>query len=518
MQPKLRLALYGAVAALMLIASCGGSSGTLSADVNASADSSLSQSATANGWTAPADDSASGSLPSIPMDEDLSRSSSDVGTPPAGGSITVLGKDFIQQWNGTVDGDSLSLVPVDQVGGDHAVAFGLYKVSGLDGQRPTVLDVQCLPGGLDQKYAVGVANYHRARWEWFGPSNLPELEIDLKGRPGRHVSAGGNMYFIVVCFDANTAVFSQATLQYEPAGGDVPPGMPLQLRASDGLPGHIAVDWMPGQGNLTFEVFRADGPRDPGVKPEWVKLADTTVNHYDDQSVEPGKPYLYRVRATNDAGESVFTNPDPGFANPMGGLDGTIHGAVTRGDTGENVIGVLVALFGAPSQEPLKCMTNAEGRYKFEHLPAGLYIVAPMNPSLDFEPRFLTVGLNNEHPSAEPNFTARLDILTHYFWGFAYTMGGPENPGLHPLAGVSITVTPQDGSAPVTVQTGEAGFWMATELPVGSYEVSAAQDGMLFGPPKLAFIDGEHVTPALNFFGKPANAPPPGSDPGGGTM
>jgi hypothetical protein len=521
MQPVTRPGLLAALAAAMIIASCAGGAGSPAGDLGGSsgdASEAAPAAASAGTWTVPESALTDGSLPSIPLEEstELSRSSSDAGSPPAGGSVSVLGKDFIQSWNATVEGDSLSLVPVDVLGGEHAVAFGLYKVSGLNGMRPTLLNVECLPGGLGQQYAVGVADYFRGRWDWFGPSSLPELQCDIRGRAGRHVSAGGNMYFVVVCFDENTAVFSRATLQFEPAGGDVPPGCPLQLRASDGLTGHILVDWMPGQGNLSFELFRAPGPKEPGVRPDWAKIADLTDNHYDDQEVEPLKPYLYRVRATNEAGESVFTNPDHGFAGGEGGLDGRISGVVTLRGSGEFVHGVTVALLGAPGAGPLLRKTNEQGVFSFEHLPAGHYIVVPQSPLLDFEPRFATVGLNNEHPVAELSFEAHFDFAAHVLWGFAYTMGGPDNPGLHPLADTEISVRRLDSGESITIKTGEAGFWSLGQQPVGAYKVSAAKAGFAFNPPaRDAFIDGEHMTPALVFFGMPAGTPPPDGDPAG---
>lgn len=510
---KGHLSFIAAALAALGLASCGSGASSISPDSSGTANTALEQ----------ATNTGSGdeyTLPSIPLDEEDSRSASGVDTPPPPGEpIVVLGKDYLQQFNGTVDGDSLVLASPPQDSERFTFAWGLYRVSGLSGLRPVDLNIQCLPGGLDQEYTVGVANYTKGRWDWFGPSSLPEMDIDMSQPHGRYVSRTGNMYFIVVVTNGDSATFSQATVLTVQAGGDVPPGCPVALKASDGLPGHIEVGWLAGQGNNSFELYRAAKPAEGG-KPEWTKLADLSENRYVDTSVEPLKPYLYRVRATNEAGESCFSNVDPGFAAPLGGgggLDGTVGGRVVLGQTEEGLGGIVVALVGGPGPGPWMANTGPEGYFRFEHLPAGAYIVVPMAPNLDFNPGFLPVLLSKDHPVAATLFHAHPDFEAHVLWGFAFTMGGPDDPGLHPLAGTRISITPADGGDAVVVEAGEHGFWHSGLLPKGKYSVSAALDSFVFHPEVAqAGIDGEHRTPALNFFGLPpgVNPPPPGGDPG----
>jgi hypothetical protein len=154
----------------------------------------------------------------------------------------------------------------------------------------------------------------------------------------------------------------------------------------------------------------------------------------------------------------------------------------------------------------------------------------PQNPNLEFEPKFLLVRADNEHPHPLLRFEARPAEHTRAVWGIVYTMGGPDNPGLHPLPNVPVAVkklNTQD--PPQQVQTGEHGFFMLGQLANGDYDVRplAPPDGSLqfFPVSRLAHIDGEHMKPGLFFRGQFAQSGggdggdggDGGGDPGGQT-
>jgi hypothetical protein len=185
---------------------------------------------------------------------------------------------------------------------------------------------------------------------------------------------------------------------------------------------------------------------------------------------------------------------------------------------------VVVALLGAPHDpnqqgpDELTFTTAGNGEFGFPHLPAGMYIVVPQNPGLEFEPAFLAVGVDDEHPHPMLRFEARPAEHTHAVWGFVYTMGGPEAPGLHPMANVPVAVKNIHAqNPPQQVQTGEMGFFMLGELGNGDYDVRplGPPDGSVqfFPANRMAHVDGMHMTPGLLFRGQ---GPPPGDGGGGG--
>lgn len=96
-----------------------------------------------------------------------------------------------------------------------------------------------------------------------------------------------------------------------PAAPDpLPPDVPGGLSASDGLYGdRVRVTWEGVQGSLHYTLERStvrDGP--------FHHLADTEVAAYDDTEVVLDLKYWYRVRACNEAGCSVWSEPESGYA------------------------------------------------------------------------------------------------------------------------------------------------------------------------------------------------------------
>jgi len=250
-------------------------------------------------------------LPGIPIDAGPRTESA----LPGDGSATVLGKDYLTEQNGTVDGDALFLDAPAGDGEGHA-AYGLYKLSGLSGKSAHSLMVECAPG-LEDQYFVGVADYTEGRWVWFGPTELPEFEIDLTGENHRFIAQLGNFYFIVVCHNGNSATHFQSTLFYGDDTGHAP-GMPTELVASDGTHNDgVALHWNAGAGAAYYEIFR----RTDGQEGEFVKIGASEVTEFFDGTAAPGVVYLYKVRSVNEHGSSSFSNVDSGFAAEGGGDD-----------------------------------------------------------------------------------------------------------------------------------------------------------------------------------------------------
>jgi hypothetical protein len=462
------------------------------------------------------------------MDDDVAsvRTSSEIGDPPPPEERVILGADFFAQWSGEVQDTAINLDPALEEQDELPAAFAVYQVDGIGGRRPLQLNVEGAIGGEGEEYYVGIADYTQARWQWFGPNVDPVASIDLRGRHQRYVSRAGNMYFIVVAHEGSSVLVAQSTVTI---GANMPgdhPGCPVRLEASDGTAADsIEVNWMAGEGTVSFELFRAAQPQ-PGQRPEWTSLAETAEQSYTDTDVIPDQVYLYRVQATNEAGRSCMSNVDHGFAGeaPPPPPQYEIGGRVVQQGTENGVPGVVVALLGAPHDpnqqgpDELTFTTAGNGEFGFPHLPAGMYIVVPQNPGLEFEPAFLAVGVNDEHPHPMLRFEARPAEHTHAVWGFVYTMGGPEAPGLHPMANVPVAVKNIHAqNPPQQVQTGEMGFFMLGELQNGDYDVRplGPPDGSVqfFPANRMAHIDGEHMTPGLFFRGQ---GPPPGDGGGGG--
>jgi fibronectin type 3 domain-containing protein len=302
------LSLLAAAACLWWAASCGSTGSTAPG-------SQLNAGPVANGAPAPVD--ASG-LPSFPVE-------SGPRTPSAnGGSLTVLGKDFLQQAYSTVDGDSLDIGPSDGQEG-HNTAYGLYKFEGLSGKSLASLTVEALPGSPDMEYYIGLADFTHLQWKWLGPSSLPEFQYDFSGDNDHYISPLGNVYFIVATHGANTATHSSSTLAFGDGGGNGGhnPGAPTDLQASDGTyADHVGLTWNAGDGAQSYEVWRHRIGDDPNV-PEWGKIGDAQTTSFSDTDVVASRHYYYKVRSVSTDGNNTyysdFSNVDSGYIGDGGG-------------------------------------------------------------------------------------------------------------------------------------------------------------------------------------------------------
>lgn len=541
----------------LALASCGGGASLATDDLAASGQSS-DLSAAASGDLNGATLADSSTLPGIPLDSPLSgREASAIDN--GSGEVVVLGKDFLLQHNGVVDGDALQLsAPGGEVGSGQNLAFALYKINAGAGQRPKSLNVQAVPNGLNQQYWVAVADYTSLQWKFFGPVAIPEFQLDLTGQNHRFVSAAGNVYFLLLCHAPNGCTHAQTVMVTGPAGDGELPGCPFRLEASNGAFLHrVELVWERGCAGKRFEVFRRDArpPQgdgqppvgdpgagnpppgdpnggnggdgsggDPGANqappppPQWRLIAVVEDNRFTDHLVLPGKMYEYRVRAVNNHGPSGFSNIDLGWAD-RGIFDCVIEGQVKVDGVGRE--GVVVSLLGL-GPEPLFTMTGPQGGYRFANLPPLHYVVCAQNPGLEFEPAF---SFTNLHISETQliNFNGTAASHFGHVWGFTYTWDPIRDDGiggLRALSNIHVGLWPA-GVDPGTpelqgVQSSEIGLYQFFGLQPGDYTTKAGAEGMLFMPDiHRVRLDGQHVPPRMDFFGLPGQAPPPPPADGG---
>jgi hypothetical protein len=493
----------------LVAASCGSSSSLLGNTTGRPG----AQSAVDTDTSASSDSTGFTSLPSIPLDHGDSRGTSDVTEPPA--NFTVMGKDYLSMRGGTVDGDSLTLAtgftpPPGE--GRPELSYGLYQASGLGDGRPLSLNVECLAGEFGDGYFIGIADYTRARWAWFGPVTLPEFQLDLSRNDHRFVTQLGNLYFILVCPPNTTITHSQTTVVMGPAGsgGQIPPGIAHGLRASDGGFDHqIMVDWEPGAGAQGYEVSKR--PAFEGS--QWQPLGLVPGNHFVDNQLPNNRLFYYRVRPINARGPAEFSNTDSGFAGMQQPRD--IGGVVMNGQ-GQPIAGMPVTLAGYGPE--LTRFTGPDGYFKISGLPGGHYIVAPLGRNIDVEPKFLMADLTQQL-HAELHFTGHPAQLGGAIWGFVMAFNlNPDGTGdgLVPVPGAAMKLIDADEPGhELNFQTDEAGFYAFVNLPHGPFKVSGAKDGLNFIPMEQgAGLDLQTTRVYCPFIALPP--PPPPGDPNGG--
>ncbi|GEM_PF-2222184 len=493
-------ALVISVLSLTIFAACGGGAGLTTGGELDGGESAIISESDGGGWSG---------LPEIPLDTEEDRAASEADDGYGFGG--VLGKDYIQMQGGSVDGDALVLENYPEVDPDAGVelpdelSYGMYRISGLAGQRPLSLNIECIPGGLGEGYFVGIADYTTAQWRWFGPVSFPEAELDLYLVNHQLVTHLGNMYFMIVVPPGNSAIHSRSIVITGPSEPGTHPGIPHHLVATDGqLAEKVGLEWIGGNGASTFEVFRRAAW---GDNTEWAKIGETTESRYIDQPLPDYRMFYYRVRSLNEAGESRWSNVDSGFAG--GGDDPcVIRGEITT-VMGEPVEGIWVGLVGFDEQ--MLRITDEQGKFYFGDLPPGKYIVAAEHPELVFAPPFHVVDLT-EAKLADIHFNAMLEWSFHRVFGFAVTVAENECedcPRIEPLPGVTMTaVKIGEPETQFTTTTDEHGFYLLEDLPEGVYALKPALSGMEFVPSLAEIvINGTNRPDRHDFLGVPLTEP-----------
>ncbi len=99
---------------------------------------------------------------------------------------------------------------------------------------------------------------------------------------------------------------------YAAGGGE--PGTPFDLVASDGLyEEYVRIEWGMEGDYSNFDLWRK---RD-GEGYEWGHLAYTEDQEYNDEAVDPGVVYIYKVRAILGEQDGEWSNTDSGYAGDL---------------------------------------------------------------------------------------------------------------------------------------------------------------------------------------------------------
>lgn len=146
----------------------------------------------------------------------------------------------------TENGEALTLTSGDA--GSGGLGWAYYRLT-MGGEQPGVVscDVNPLPGdgGIPSEYYVGLADYDRGAWEWWGPYADSHVRLST----GADVAAGtdylsplGNLFVCVVAFDgASIDVVGVAANAYD-AGDTTAPPMPAGLTLTP-VAGGLELSW-----------------------------------------------------------------------------------------------------------------------------------------------------------------------------------------------------------------------------------------------------------------------------------
>ncbi|MCI0407896.1 MAG: carboxypeptidase-like regulatory domain-containing protein, partial [Acidobacteria bacterium] len=90
----------------------------------------------------------------------------------------------------------------------------------------------------------------------------------------------------------------------------------------------------------------------------------------------------------------AFSAEEPTPAPPAAGTGGVLEGKVTEQHSGRPLVGAQVEILG----QPRVARSNGEGRYRFENLPTGNYVV--IVHSSGYATKSLTAVLDGTQPAS----------------------------------------------------------------------------------------------------------------------
>ena len=302
-----------------------------------------------------------------------------------------------------------------------------------------------------------------------------------------------------------------------------------------GVPGYYEFENLPA-GNYIVQVdplnFIAGGPLDGLISSLGNTPApdpDNNVNNDDNGQPLPGYGVV-SLAITLSAGDEPAGggnhNPtlDFGFMLPAGTIGDTLwydYNGDGDQDAGEpGIPGITVSLTPPPGVDlgngpdvPVTDITDGNGKYLFENLPAGDYTVTVTNPPAGFA--------NTGDPDGGANSTSDLtlplggeDLDQDFGYQPDGTIGdtiwydnngdGDQDPGESGIPGITVQLTPPAGidlgngpGVPVTDVTDGDGNYLFTDLPPGDYTVTVTNPPAGFvntGDPDGGFDDTSDLT------------------------
>jgi hypothetical protein len=218
-----------------------------------------------------------------------------------GGSGDDQGKAIAVDFAGRayVAGSTASAMDFPVTGGPFLVHAGLTDAFAATVGAPGENLLYCgYLGGSQDDQAAGVATDGSGNVFIVGTTRSPDFPVSSGAIPGSGAGPSG------LSDDAFIARISE----------DLPPCGPWILRRGNVTPTEMEITWTDESANeIGFKIERQLNPPQ-----EWVQIAtvDANVTTYEDTDLTEGWPYLYRVRAYNDFGDSEYSIPCLFFTRP----------------------------------------------------------------------------------------------------------------------------------------------------------------------------------------------------------
>ncbi len=208
----------------------------------------------------------------------------------------------------------------------------------------------------------------------------------------------------------------------------------------------------------------------------------------------PADPGTYEVRllsAGTQLAQRVVSNPVQVVGPPPPSTGYAVSGRITTAD-GRGQVGVHVQLSStAPTPPPpiTGLVTDAEGRYRFERVPSGPYIVTPELAGYTFDRRIQFISVQNADVTGVDFVAKSTGLKTGAITGLIFTqVGGVRRPVAGGVVLLQDTATHREIARATADATGTYRF---SSVPFGTYDlVPVPSGGFVFQP--------DHVTVTLS--------------------
>jgi len=191
-------------------------------------------------------------------------------------------------------------------------------------------------------------------------------------------------------------------------------------------------------------------------------------------TITPSKPGYTFTQASRSVVISGADSSGNDFASAavLYRISGTVSGTVQSG------VDITVTGVTEWKSHFTTSITTTGGSFSVSDVPNGDYTIIPVKPGYSFTPATLAVTINASDAS-NVSFSSASDISVKF--NLTGTVSGDIR------AGVTITVT---GMTSASAVTGPDGTYAVSNLPNGTYTVSASKPGYTFGGDLLAILNG----------------------------